>query len=292
MIENGLLVSRRAWALLMISLAFLGSRADARVLVFVSAATDEEIITYALDESAAALKELARVKLDGEPAALAISPNRKWLFASMRSTGQLKSFRLDGENGRLELLSTVEAGADPAQISIDSSGQYLLTAYYVAAKVSVHDIAEDGKLSPRPHQELPTLEKAHAIVLSPRQRFVFVPHTGPNAIFQFNWDSTAGKLTPNKPDRLETGVKTGPRHLVWHPRYDVAYIDSEQGSSVTVYRMDATAGTLQPEMTASTLPAQFEGINACAELKIHPTGKFLYVSNRGHDSQASSRICA
>jgi 6-phosphogluconolactonase len=260
--------------------------AQGGVLVFVSAATDQQIITYKLDEQSGALKVLTQTKLDGEPGALAISPNRKLLLAAMRSTGQLKSLRIEGTTGKLELLSTVEAGDDPAQISVDSTGRYLLTAYYVAAKVSVHEIADDGKLSTKSRLEIPTAEKAHAIVPSPHQDFVFVPHTGPNAIFQFLWDSKAGKLTANKPERLETGDKTGPRHMVWHPRHDVAYVDNEQGSSVTAYKLDKTSGVLRPAHTASTLPRVFSGNNSCAEIKIHPTGKFLYVSNRGHDSLA------
>jgi 6-phosphogluconolactonase len=144
---------------------------------------------------------------------------------------------------------TVEAGADPAQISVDRTGQYLRTVYYVAGKVSMHQIGNDGRL-------------------------------------QFAWEATSGRLTPNTSARIETGANTGPRHLVWHPKLDLAYLDNEQGSSVTVYRLDKELGVLRPGETVSTLPDGFAGTNACAEIKIHSTGKFLYVSNRGHDSIA------
>jgi 6-phosphogluconolactonase len=105
-------------------------------------------------------------------------------------------------------------------------------------------------------------------------------------IFQFAFDAANGRLTANTPAKLLTPKGTGPRHLVFHPSRPVAYVANEQGGSVTSYQFDAKAGTLQPLQTVSTLPADFRGTNACAEIRVHPSGKFLYVSNRGHDSIA------
>jgi 6-phosphogluconolactonase len=267
-----------------------GALAHAATVVYVSAATDKQIIVLQMDETSGALRELQRVSLEGEPAALITSPDRRFLFASHRSTGKLQSFRLDRDTGRLTPLRVVEAGADPAHIHTDRTGRYLFTAYYVAAKVSVHAIGEDGSLGERPVQEIATAEKAHAAVPDAGNRFVFVPHTGPNAIFQFAWDAKAGRLSPLDPAKLTRPKNTGPRHLAWHPTKSIAYIDNEQGGSVTAYRMDDKRGTLTPGDTVSTLPGDFRGENACAELKVHPTGRFLYVANRGHDSLAIFRI--
>jgi 6-phosphogluconolactonase len=186
----------------------------------------------------------------------------------------------------LLLANRVAAGPDPAHLATDATGRFLFAAYYVDGKVTVHAIGADGRPSDKPVQSIPTADKAHAIVPDPSNRFVFVPHTGANAIFQFTFDATTGRLTANHPAKVETPKKTGPRHLTFHPSKPIAYVANEQGSSVTAYDLDAKAGTLSPRQTLSTLPKEWQGVNACAELKVHPSGRFLYVSNRGHDSIA------
>jgi 6-phosphogluconolactonase (cycloisomerase 2 family)/endonuclease/exonuclease/phosphatase family metal-dependent hydrolase len=255
------------------------------VFVYCSAAQDQALDVLRMDLRTGALAKIARLQTPGEPAALATSPDGPLLFASMRSTGKLASFRVDPASGKLTPINVVEAGADPAQLSVDRTGHYLLTAYYVAAKVSVHRIAADGSLSEQPVQELPTVEKAHSIVLDASNRFAFVPHTGPNTIFQFAWNEQSGRLTPLHPEKLVRPDHTGPRHLAWHPSKPIAYIDNEQSSSVTAYELNQD-GTLKPGRTISTLPSGFRGTNSTAEIKVHPSGRFLYVSNRGHDSLA------
>jgi 6-phosphogluconolactonase len=267
-----------------------GVLAHAAAVVYVSAATDKQIIVFQMDEASGALSELQRVTLEGEPAALITAPDQRFLFASHRSTGKLQSFRIDRETGRLSPLRVVEAGADPAHIHTDRTGKFLFTAYYVAAKVSVHAIGEDGSLSEKPVQEVATAEKAHAAMPDASNRFLFVPHTGPNAIYQFAWDAKAGRLSSLEPAKLMTPKGTGPRHLAWHPTKPIAYIDNEQGSSITAYRMDERRGTLTAGITLSTLPGDFRGRNSCAEIKSHPSGRLLYVANRGHDSLAIFRV--
>jgi 6-phosphogluconolactonase len=267
-------------------LSVTAARADA--FVYVSVAAEKRIAVYRLDPATGKLTHRGDCKVeDGEPGALAVDPGRRFLLAAVRSTGKLASFRIDPATGRLTHLNTVPAGPDPAHISTDRSGRYLLTAYYVAAKVTAHAIGKDGRLSEKPLQTIPTADKAHAIVPDPSGRFVFVPHTGPDVIFQFTFDEKTGRLTANAPAKFTTPRGTGPRHLVFHPSRPVAYVANEQGSSVTAYALDPKAGTLRPLQTVPTLPKGFKGTNACAEIRIHPSGKFLYVSNRGHDSIAA-----
>lgn len=252
--------------------------------VYCSAAKEQSIDLLRLDTTTGELAKVARFSTPGEPGALAVSPDGNFLLAALRSVGKLASFRINPETGALTTLSVVEAGRDPGHISLDRSGRYLLAAYYVSAKVSVHGIAEDGTLSEKPHQELPTHDKAHGIMLDRENRFAFVPHTGPNVIFQFQWDQSAGKLKPSSIPILDRPANTGPRHLVWHPTKSIAYIDNEQGNSVTAYQL-GNNGLLVPGQTETTLPPDVtEG--ATAEIKVHPSGRFLYVSNRGHDSIA------
>ncbi len=253
--------------------------------VYCSAAKEQSLVVLRLDQETGAITRLSAHPTPGEPSALATSSDGKTLFAAMRSTGQLASYRIHSKTGALTPVNVVEAGADPAQLSIDHTGKYLLTAYYVAAKVSVHRIAADGSLSEQALQEIPTVEKAHAIGLDPSQQFAHVPHTGPNVIFQFTWNAETGRLTPHAQPKLQRPTNTGPRHLAWHPKLPIVYIDNEQESSVTAYHLGRD-GALEPGATVSTLPQDFTGTNATAEIKVHPNGRFVYVSNRGHDSLA------
>ena len=263
------------------------SPALADTYVYVSVAGEKKIAVYHLDADQGTLAHKADVATDGEPGALTTDPQRRFLFASIRSAGNLAAFRIDRATGKLTHLNTVAAGPDPAHLATDRTGRFLLTAYYVAGKVTVHAIGKDGSLGDKPVQTVETAEKAHAVVPDPSNRFVFVPHTGPNAIFQFTFDAQTGKLTANAAAaKVATGERTGPRHLVFHPAKGVAYVDNEQGGSVTAYALDPKAGTLKPLQTVATLPGDFKGDNACAELRSHPSGKFLYVANRGHDSVA------
>lgn len=264
------------------------SRAD--TFAYVSLAKDKRIAVYRLDATTGVLEHVAYAACEGEPGALVANPAGTSLFASLRPEGKLVAFRIHSQTGTLEHVNTVEAGPDPAHLSTDNGGRFLLAAYYVAGKVTVHAIEQDGSLRVRPVQSLPTAEKAHAIVLDPANRFAFVPHTGPDAIFQFAFNAATGELTPGSSAKLATPANTGPRHMVFHPRLDIAYIDNEQGGSVTAYRLNKSSGSLHPLETVSTLPSDFGQPNACAEIKIHPTGRFLYVSNRGHDSIARFQV--
>lgn len=261
--------------------------------IFVALAGEKRIDSYRLDDATGALTLVARTRVDaGEPGALAISDDRRLLLAAIRSTGKLASFKVELAHGTLAPVSVVDAGADPAHISLDRTNRYLLAAYYVAGKVSVHRIQSDGSLSAQPVQELPTADKAHAIVPDRMNRFVYVPHTGSNVIFQFKFDPTRGLLAPLMPDRKSTPAGTGPRHLAWHPEKPVAYVDNEQGSGVTPWRLDPESGDLSPGTTVSTLPPDFAATNSCAEIRIDPRGRLLFVANRGHNSIASFLVDA
>jgi 6-phosphogluconolactonase len=266
--------------------------AAADTFVYVSEARDRQIVAYRMDPKDGTLQRSAALPIDGEPGALAMDPRHRFLFASIRSEGKLASFRIDAPTGKLTPVTTVPAGPDPAQLSTDARGRFLYCAYYVAGKVTTHAISPDGALSLKPLQEIATAEKAHAIVLDRANRFAFVPHTAQNTIFQFAFAADTGLLTPAAVPRLATPERTGPRHLVFHVAKPIAYVVNEQGSSVTAYHLDSQAGTLRPFQTVSTLPSDFRGTNACAEIRLHPSGHYLYVSNRGHDSIACFRVNA
>src|SRR5581483_10718475 len=142
------------------SAAFEPARSGA-TLVYVSVAGEKRIALYQMDRATGKLMHRGDAKLDGEPGALTVDPQKRFLFAALRSTGKLASFRINPATGALTHLSTVPAGPDPAQISTDSRGRFLLTAYYVDAKVTVHEIGKDGSLGEKPLQSLPTADRAH-----------------------------------------------------------------------------------------------------------------------------------
>jgi len=260
--------------------------------LYVSVAGEKRIAVYRIAAESGELTHQSDVAIEGEPGALTTDAKGRFLFASIRSEGKLASFRVKPRSGSLEHVSTVSAGEDPAHLSTDRAGRFLFTAYYQAGKVTLHGVYENGSLTREPLQSIATAEKAHAIVTDPSNRFVFVPHTAPNAIFQFNFQATTGRLTATATPRVTAPPGTGPRHLVFHPRLPIAYVVNEQGGSVTAYQLDPSAGTLAPIQTTTTLPADFGGrsTNACAEIRIHPAGRFLYASNRGHDSIACFSI--
>jgi 6-phosphogluconolactonase len=192
------------------------SRAD--TFAYVSLAKDRKIAVYKVEPATGALTHIADAPCEGEPGALVANPAQTSLFASLRPEGKLVAFRIDPRAGTLAHVNTIEAGPDPAHLSTDKQGRFLLAAYYVAGKVTVHAIEERGSLRTPPVQSVPTAEKAHAILLDRDNRFAFVPHTGPNAIFQFAFDAKTGELTPGNPATLTTPEKTPVRGTLYSTR--------------------------------------------------------------------------
>ena len=260
--------------------------------LYLSLAAEEKIAAYRIHTTSGALEYLHETPVPGEPSIQGHDPGRCFLYAAMRSTGQLISFRIDPESGRLLHLHTIDTGLeDPSYLRTDHSGRFLLTPYYVSGKVTVYPIGTDGAACEPASATMDTDLHAHGVAISPDNRFVFVPHTCPgNAIWQF--ELKEGKLTSNPVGKVACEQELGPRHVHFHPDGRFLYADNEQGNSVTTYRFDAATGTLAPGQTWSTLPPDYNGGAACARMKLHPSGRFLYVANRGHNSLAGFAIDA
>lgn len=266
------------------------AKADANSYVYVSVAGKEQIAIYQMDEQSGALTHQEDVSVGGAPGAMDVGPLGQSLFVSLRSSGGLAGFRIDAASGKLSPINETKVAGSAAYVKVDHSGKFLLSAYYSAGKVMVHKIAQDGSLSAQALQTVETAQKAHAIVPDPTNRFVFVPHTGPNLIFQFAFNAETGQLAPNSVPQVVTAPENQPRHIAFHQNKKFAYVDNEHGSSVTAYAFDATSGTLSPFQRLSTLPTDFKENNSCADIEMHPSGKFVYSSNRGHDSIAGFAI--
>jgi len=180
---------------------------------------------------------------------------------------------------------------DTTYMALDNTGRFLLSASYGHGVAGVHVINEKGGVEATPVDRHETARCAHYIQTDDSNRYAFVPHVAEsNMISQFIFDERSGKLTPNDPAQVDQPENTGPRHYCHHPRLDRIYVDNEQGSSITAYGFDALNGAIAPLQTLSALPEGFVGENTCAQIHIHPTGQFIYTSNRGHDSIAGFTI--
>jgi 6-phosphogluconolactonase len=264
----------------------------AQTFVYVSKAPEQEIQSYRLDGATGELAPVETVKVPGTPGPLTVNPKKNFFFASIRSTATLESYALDQATGKITLLNSAALGQgeNGTFVAVDRTGRWLISASYAAGKTVVHRIGDDGKLVSPAVQTVATTKTAHSVIFDRENRFVFVPHVTPNAVYQFSLDVEKGQL--KEVARAPGGAeKAGPRHMKFHPTLDMAYTSDESGSSITAYRWSPEQG-LTPVQNLSTLPAGFSGNNTTAEIKVHPNGKFVWVSNRGHESLAGFAIDA
>ncbi len=261
-------------------------------IVYIAASGDNAIGRYRLQRDTGDLVHLDNTPLPGAPGSLALSADKQFLYAAVRSVESVASLRVNPGDGALKLLGTTKVAGNPVYLTPDRSGKHLLTAYYSGNKTAVYPIASDGTVQPSATSLLGTGANPHCIVPSPDGRFVLVPNTGADKILQFQFDPATGKLTPNAIPEILTPKGDGPRHLVFHPSGKFLYAVNEKGSSTTAFQFNSSTGTLTALQTLPTLPADFTGNNSCADIEITPDGKFLYGSNRGHDSLARYAIDA
>lgn len=270
--------------------ASLQSEERFQMFVYVSKAPEQQIQVYQLDPPSKTLRAVETFAVSGTPGALAVGPDKKSMYASLRNISKLAGYRLDPATGKLKVLNEVALpeGENAAFVSTDRSGKWLFSASYAAGKVVVHKLYEDGSIATPAVQTVVTAKTAHCIAVSRENDIVYVPHVTPNAVFQFRFDEKTGMLT--EMGQVPGGTpKSGPRHLAFHPTRNIAFTSDESGSSVTSYRVDPKTG-LKPLQTLSTLPVGYTGENSTAEVKVHPNGNFVWVSNRGHDSLAGFSI--
>ena len=264
-------------------------------VMYVSCQGDDKIVRFAMNPATGDLDLQEELKVSGGPAGIAVDPARRFVYIARRGEKTLSSFRIDQGSGALTMFGTVPLTTDPCWVSTDRAGRFLLAAYYEGRGVTIHRIGDDGALVDPPVQQLETARGAHCFQTDPSNRFAFVSHIagrGPNEIWQFRFDAATGQVTPNTPAKVVPSEPLGPRHYCFHPTKDLVYFSNEQGSSVTAYRFDRTAGTLTALQTVSTLPGGFSGQNSCSKIQITPSGRFLYAPNRGHNSIAGFAVDA
>lgn len=238
------------------------------------------------------------------PSFLALHPGGQFIYAvgetsnvGGRRVGAVRAFRIDAATGRLKLLNQqVSGGEGPCHLSVDKAGKWLLVANYGSGSIAALPITADGNLGPpimviqheggSVNRERQSGPHAHFITTDPANRFALTCDLGLDKVLVYRLEPAMGVLLPNEPPFATVQPGLGPRHIAFSADGHFAYLISEMGAALTVFAYDARSGSLKELQTLSTLPAGFSGAKSGAEVQVHPSGRFVYASNRGHDSIA------
>ncbi len=245
---------------------------------------DGNVRSYAVDAATGALAPRTVTLVGGDPSYLAFDEARRLAFVIDSSGNRVHAYSVDPKTGALAKKNDVATGGTGAtHVSMVPSGRYLLVAHYTSGHVSVVPVAADGTLA-APTDVVVAGEKAHYAQMDAARRTIFVPCLGANVVARYTLDETAGALAPLTPVALPDGA--GPRHLSFAPSAPFLFVVNELQSSVTSFGYDAATGGLTLIETQSSLPAGYAGANTGAAIFAHPGGRYVYSSNRGHDSIA------
>ena len=255
------------------------------------------IYLYEFDTSDGRLTSKGLAGEAQNPSFQALHPTRPLLYSvgEMGAGGAVYAFKIDTDTGKLTLLNTVSSvGPGPCHIAVDQTGQCVVIANYGGGSVASYAFNDDGSLSEAksffqhegsgPNQQRQKGPHAHCANFSPDNRFVLVNDLGLDKLFVYRVDPKEGTIEPNDPPFAKLAPGAGPRHLAFHPNGKIVYVINELDSTVTVFDYDAENGKLTEKQTITTLPEGFDGQNTTAEIFVHPSGKFVYGSNRGHNS--------
>jgi 6-phosphogluconolactonase len=234
---------------------------------------------------------------------VALHPDQRHLYAVSETSqgrtrvGSVVAFSVVPETGALHRINEqTSGGGGPCHLVVDKAGKNVLVANYETGSVAVLPIDARGGLKAassviqhhgkgvnRERQEGP---HAHSVNLDAANHFAFVADLGVDKVFVYRFNSEAGKLSPNQPPGVKLAPGAGPRHFAFDPTGRFAYVVDELDSTITTFWYDAENGTLSRIQVISTLPKDFRGTNTASEVAVHPSGKFVYGANRGHDSIA------
>jgi 6-phosphogluconolactonase len=291
---------------LMVCLAGFSSVRAKSIQVYIGTYTggaSEGIYRTTLDLDTGELAEPVLVARAKNPSFVELHPNDQCLYAVSESggAGQVSAFAIDAATGDLTLLNQQPSGgAGPCHVNVDHAGRNVLVANYGSGSASVIPIRSDGSLAEPtgfvqhtgsgPNARRQKGPHAHSVNLSGDDRFAFVADLGIDKIMIYKLDRETGEIVANDPAFAKLAPGAGPRHFAFSPDGRHAYAINELHCTITAFDYDADRGALSEIQTVPTLPADFGASNTCAEVRVHPTGRFLYGSNRGHDSIAVYRV--
>ena len=292
-----------ALALLLATALPYAQKAGGEYFVYVgsyTAATSKGIYAWKFNPATASLTSLGLVADTPNPAQVWASPNGKYLYAvNWQGTDAVKgdtvsAYAINGKTGALTFLNKVSsAGVQPNQVVVDPTGKMAVTVNYNTGTMAALPIDADGKLgeafyvdqhSGQPLSPRQPGPRAHGVVYSKDDRFAYVAELGLDRVYSYRIDPAKRVMTPFDPPYVSVKAGSGPRRLQLHPNGKFLYVNHETDSMVSVFEVNG--GSLKEIQAISTLPADHKGNNSTAEIQIDKEGKFLYVSNRGHDSVA------
>ena len=263
------------------------------------------IYVWRFDAAAGKLTPLGLAAKSANPSFLAAHPNGHFFYAvnevshfeKMARSGSVSAFAIDPATGMLRLLNQQPSMGDgPCHLALDHQGKCLIVANYNNGSVASYPVSDDGLLNqsvayfqPKGSGKIPQRQDgphAHCIAVSPDDRFALVADLGLDEVMMYRLNAAAAHMEVSDPRFVKVAPGSGPRHLAFHPNGRFVYLINEMGSSIITFAYDPQAGTLQELQTVSTLPKDYKGENDTAEIQVHPSGKFVYGSNRGHDSIA------
>jgi 6-phosphogluconolactonase len=222
-----------------------------------------------------------------DPSFVALTPNRKFLYAVNETANTVSAFSVNPTNGFITFLNSQPSGGGaPAHVIVDSTGTQVIVANYNGGSITMFPIQASGQLgAANAHFQYPANSHAHCTTIDSSNHFVFVCDKGLDRIWSYVLDATLGTLTTNTALITSMTTGSGPRHITFDPQFKRAYVICELNSTIVGFNFNPTNGTLSPFQTNSTLPSPFSG-NTAAEIAVHPSGKFVYGSNRGYNSIA------
>ena len=264
------------------------------------------IYTLDFNNTTGELKIISSVINKDNPSFLTISKNKKYLFSvgeldEIRNS-KISSYKINKNKKSLEFINSASCNSlGPCHITIDDSGQYIYTANYSGKSVSFLPVSKSGKLSDSPnvmhHGKGSNVNKSrqidshpHSVNIDPTNKYLIVPDLGQDKIYLYTIDQISGHLNKKNMNFVNTKPGSGPRHVVFHPNRKFVYVINELDSTIDNYLFDYSNQTLSLISSISTLPENWKGESTCADIHISPNGKYLYGSNRGHDSIASYKI--
>jgi len=287
------------------NLPFNDTRRVTELLLYVGTYTtgkSEGIYLYRLNLTTGELRLAGTTGHVINPSFLSLSPDESYLYAvnevdqfAGAKSGAVSAFAVDQRSGALRLLNQQSSlGASPCYVEVEAHGKFVLTANYGGGNVSVFPVQHDGSLGTatdmqQDHGSGPNRERqegphAHCIVLDRTNQFAYSCDLGTDRIMIFRFDNRNGKLLPADPPFVDLKPGDGPRHVAIHPTGAYVFVINELHSTVTAFARDQRKGSLTPLRTVSTLPADFTGANTGADIHVSADGRFVYCSNRGHDS--------
>ena len=266
-------------------------RDSAPTVVYVANADSREILVWRMRPDTGVLSLIERVPVTGMVMPLAISPSRRFLYASLRSEPfSVACFAVDRASGRLTYVSAAKLPDQMCYVATDRTGRFLLSASYQGSLLTVHAIGADGQVRPEPVETLPTPPHAHAIMTDPSNRYLLASSLGGDVLMRWSFDASSGKVASDSIAKVATAHGSGPRHFAFHPNRPFLYLLNELDATVNAYAFDNASGRVSAIHTVGTMPSGSSDKPSAADLHITPNGKFLYSSERTTSTLAALRI--